>query len=59
MAVLGSRPTGLCAMMCARLYRPACVVAVEPDPARRAGPGPGMGGPGSGAWGQTLSGSAR
>ncbi len=23
-------------MMCARLYRPACVVAVEPDPARRA-----------------------
>lgn len=35
-AVLGAGPTGLCAMMCARLYRPACVVAVEPDPARRA-----------------------
>ena len=34
--VLGAGPTGLCAMMCARLYRPACVVAVEPDPARRA-----------------------
>ena len=35
-AVLGAGPTGLCAMMCARLYRPACIVAVEPNPARRA-----------------------
>lgn len=35
-AVLGAGPTGLCAMMCARLYRPARIVAVEPDAARRA-----------------------
>ena len=35
-AVLGAGPTGLCTMMCARLYRPACIITVEPDPARRA-----------------------
>ena len=34
--VLGAGPTGLCTMMCARLYRPAHILAVEPDPARRA-----------------------
>ena len=34
-AVLGGGPTGLCTMMCARLYRPAHILAVEPDPARR------------------------
>ena len=28
--------SGLCTMMCARLYRPAHILAVEPDPARRA-----------------------
>ena len=35
-AVLGAGPTGLCTMMCARLYRPACIITVEPNPARRA-----------------------
>ena len=34
-AVLGAGPTGLCTMMCARLYRPACIITVEPDPAQR------------------------
>ena len=34
--VLGAGPTGLCTMMCARLYRPAHILTVEPDPARRA-----------------------
>ena len=34
--VLGAGPTGLCTMMCARLYRPAHILAVEPEPARRA-----------------------
>lgn len=28
-AVLGAGPTGLCTMMCARLYSPACIVAVD------------------------------
>lgn len=35
-AVLGAGPAGLCAMMCARLYAPAHIVAIEPDGARRA-----------------------
>lgn len=35
-AVLGAGPTGLCAMMCARLYRPAQIVAVDPIPQRLA-----------------------
>lgn len=35
-AVLGAGPAGLCAMMCARLYDPAQVVAIDPVPARRA-----------------------
>ena len=30
--VLGAGPTGLCTMMCARLYRPAHILAVEPGP---------------------------
>ena len=51
-AVLGAGPTGLCAMMCARLYRPACIVAggAQSGPAR-AGPVPWVGGPGPGAGG--------
>ncbi|MDO5110683.1 MAG: alcohol dehydrogenase [Clostridia bacterium] len=28
-AVLGAGPTGLCTMMCARLYSPACIVAID------------------------------
>ena len=35
-AVLGAGPTGLCAMMCARLYHPAHIVAVDPIPQRLA-----------------------
>ena len=35
-AVLGAGPTGLCAMMCARRRRPARIIAVDPDPVRRA-----------------------
>lgn len=35
-AVLGAGPTGLCAMMCARLYHPAHIVAVDPLPERLA-----------------------
>ena len=34
--VLGAGPTGLCTMMCARLYCPVHILAVEPNPARRA-----------------------
>ena len=33
--VLGAGPTGLCTMMCARLYQPAHILVVEPDPDRR------------------------
>ena len=33
-AVIGAGPTGLCAMMCARLYHPACIVAVDIDDRR-------------------------
>lgn len=35
-AVLGAGPTGLCTMLCARLRRPARIIAVDPDPGRRA-----------------------
>ncbi len=34
-AVIGAGPTGLCAMLCARLYRPAQIVAIEVDGFRR------------------------
>ena len=30
-AVLGAGPTGICAMLCARLYGPGCVIAVDVD----------------------------
>lgn len=33
-AVIGAGPTGLCAMMCARLYGPGQIVAVDVDPFR-------------------------
>ena len=33
-AVIGAGPTGLCAMMCAKLYEPAHIVAVDVDPGR-------------------------
>lgn len=35
-AVLGAGPTGLCCMMCARLYSPARIVAVDIDDSRSA-----------------------
>lgn len=35
-AVIGAGPVGLTTMMCARLYNPERVVAIEIDPARRA-----------------------
>ena len=30
-AVIGAGPTGLCTMMCARLYSPAAVIAIDTD----------------------------
>lgn len=33
-AVLGAGPTGLCTMMCARLYSPAKIIAIDTDEAR-------------------------
>lgn len=35
-AVLGAGPTGLCTMMCARLYSPACIVAIDVNDGRLA-----------------------
>ena len=29
MLVLGAGPTGLCTMACARLHRPACIIAAD------------------------------
>ena len=33
-AVIGAGPTGLCTMLCARLYTPARIIAVDTDPFR-------------------------
>lgn len=33
-AVIGAGPTGLCCMMCARLYRPARIIAIDVDDSR-------------------------
>ncbi len=33
-AVIGAGPTGLCAMMAARLYRPGCIAAIDTDRSR-------------------------
>lgn len=33
-AVIGAGPTGLCTMMCARLYHPASIIAIDTDESR-------------------------
>lgn len=33
-AVIGAGPTGLCTMMCARLFSPGCIVAIDTDEGR-------------------------
>ncbi len=33
-AVIGAGPTGLCTMLCARLYKPAQIIAIDTDPDR-------------------------
>ncbi len=35
-AVIGAGPAGLCTMMCARLYTPAKIIAIDPDESRLA-----------------------
>lgn len=33
-AVIGAGPAGLCTMLCARLYAPSCIIAIDTDPYR-------------------------